>query len=70
MPGAYASGVPAASGDPSKRVADLEAGDETLQYGVVTHREGRKVWFERRIVTFPSETDTVAVTPGSVDHRR
>jgi hypothetical protein len=44
-----------------RRVADLEHGDHTLDYGTVTHREGRKVWFEQRIVTFPSEDDEVLV---------
>ena len=43
------------------RVADLQHGDDTLDYGQVTHREGRKVWFERRIVTFTSEDDEVLV---------
>ncbi|MCU4186006.1 hypothetical protein K6U06_16675 [Acidiferrimicrobium sp. IK] len=44
-----------------RRVADLQHGDDTLDYGPVTHREGRKVWFEQRIVTFTSEEDEVLV---------
>lgn len=43
------------------RVAELQHGDETVEFGVVTHREGRKVWFEDRIVTFPSDDDRVTV---------
>lgn len=45
-----------------RRVADLQHGDDTLDYGPVTHREGRKVWFERRIVTFTSEDDEVLIS--------
>lgn len=45
----------------STPVAELQHGDETLEFGVVTHREGRKVWFEKRIVTFPSDEDRVTV---------
>lgn len=42
-------------------VANLEHGDRTLEYGRVTHREGRKVWFDGRIVTFTSLDDTILV---------
>lgn len=56
-------------GAPTKRVAELASGDETFDYGLVTHREGRKVWFEHTIVTFPTEDLTVAVTPESVTER-
>jgi hypothetical protein len=38
----------------TKRVKDLVHGDVTADYGAVTHREGRKVWFENRVVTFSS----------------
>ena len=55
-------------GSSRKRVGELQHGDETSDYGVVDHREGRKVWFKDRIVTFPSEQDEVVVTHG-VDHR-
>lgn len=55
------SRMEAASGSYSKKVADLEHGDETLEYGTVTHREGRKVWFERRIVTFTTLDEEVRV---------
>lgn len=51
----------AASGYHNKKVADLEHGDQTLEYGVVTHREGRKVWFEQRIVTFATLEEEVRV---------
>ena len=53
----------------SKNVGDLSNGDETLDYGVVEYREGRKVWFEKTIVTFPSESDEVDVTPESETDR-
>lgn len=43
------------------RIADLEHGDDTVEYGPVTHREGRKVWFDQRIVTFTSLEDTILV---------
>lgn len=46
-----------------KRVADLEHGEDTAEYGTVTHREGRKVWFDSRIITFPSEDELVTVYP-------
>jgi hypothetical protein len=49
----------------SKAVGQLAHGDETLDYGVVAYREGRKVWFEKTIVTFPSEQDLVTVTAAS-----
>ena len=44
-----------------RRIADLEHGDDTLEYGPVTHREGRKVWFEQRIITFTSLDDEVLI---------
>jgi hypothetical protein len=44
----------------AKRVDELVHGD-TTEYGVVTHREGRKVWFEDRVVTFNSVEDEVRV---------
>ncbi|HET9691860.1 MAG TPA: hypothetical protein VFP61_11970 [Acidimicrobiales bacterium] len=44
-----------------RRVDELEPGDRTLDYGTVAHREGRKVWFDDRIVTFPSPSDEVGV---------
>ncbi len=44
-----------------KRVADLEHGEETAEYGMVSHREGRKVWFDSRIVTFTSDDDIIVV---------
>jgi len=53
------------NGGPRKKVADLIHGDETIEFGKVTHREGRKVWFERRIVTFPSDREEIEVTPES-----
>ncbi len=48
-----------------RRIADLQHGDDTIDYGLVTHREGRKVWFEGRIVTFTSEDDEVFVEQAS-----
>lgn len=48
-----------------KQVGELSNGDETLDYGVVEYREGRKVWFTSTIVTFPSTSDEVAVTADS-----
>lgn len=45
-----------------KQVGELSNGDETVDYGVVEYREGRKVWFEHTIVTFPSTSDEVEVT--------
>jgi hypothetical protein len=45
----------------SKPVADLVHGDLTVDYGLVTHREGRKVWFEHRVVTFSSTEEEVAL---------
>jgi hypothetical protein len=48
-----------------KRVGELTNGDETVDYGKVEYREGRKVWFERTIVTFPSTSDEVEVTADS-----
>jgi len=51
-----------------KRVSDLVHGDLTAEFGVVTHREGRKVWFETRVVTFNSVEDEVSVlAPGRRD---
>ncbi len=49
----------------SIRVVDLQHGDETVKYGRVTHREGRKVWFEDRIVMFPSPDDEVQLAEPS-----
>ena len=57
--------MPRSNGVPSKAVGQLTNGDETLDYGVVEYREGRKVWFQRTIVTFPSEQDLVTVTAES-----
>ena len=45
----------------ARRVDELERGDDTVDYGPVTHREGRKVWFEARVVTFPSGADELGV---------
>lgn len=53
-------------GPHAKRVNDLTNGDKTLDYGVVAYREGRKVWFDKTIVTFPSLDDRVAVSPDTV----
>ena len=53
--------MPWGSAAERRRVGDLEHGDETYEYGPVTHREGRKVWFEDRIVTFTSLDDVVVV---------
>jgi hypothetical protein len=58
--------MPRRAGAPTKPVGELTNGDETLDYGVVEYREGRKVWFEKTIVTFPSEQDLVTVTAASV----
>jgi hypothetical protein len=44
-----------------KRVTDLVHGDVTPEFGVVTHREGRKVWFDQRVVTFNSPDDEIRV---------
>lgn len=57
--------MPSSTGVHSKPVGQLTNGDETLDYGVVEYREGRKVWFQRTIVTFPSEEDLVTVTAES-----
>lgn len=54
--------MPSSAGVHSKPVGQLTNGDETLDYGVVEYREGRKVWFQGTIVTFPSEEDLVTVT--------
>ena len=51
-----------------KRVNELVHGDVALDYGTVTHREGRKVWFEERVVTFGSAEEEVRVEVGG-DHR-
>ena len=48
-----------------KRVDELVHGDVTADYGRVTHREGRKVWFDNRVVTFNSTDDRLTVL---VDH--
>ncbi|MDQ2725052.1 MAG: hypothetical protein M3Y36_06105 [Actinomycetota bacterium] len=53
--------MPSSTGVHSKAVGQLTNGDETLDYGVVEYREGRKVWFQKTIVTFPSEQDLVTV---------
>jgi hypothetical protein len=50
------------SGVPTKKVRELQHGDESIEYGPVVHREGRKVWFESRIVTFPSDDDDIPVS--------
>lgn len=50
-----------------KRVTDLVHGDVTLDYGRVIHREGRKVWFEDRVVTFNSAADELRVEGGGPD---
>ncbi len=55
--------MPVSDGTPAKPVRALTHGDETLDYGRVEYREGRKVWFERTIVTFPTVDDLVPVTP-------
>lgn len=57
--------MPRSIGIHSKPVGQLTNGDETLDYGVVEYREGRKVWFQRTIVIFPSEEDIVSVTAAS-----
>jgi len=44
-----------------KRVDELVHGDVTADYGAVTHREGRKVWFENRVVTFNSVDEQLRV---------
>jgi hypothetical protein len=50
-----------------KQVTDLVHGDVTLEYGTVTHREGRKVWFEDRVVTFNSFDDELQVEVSGAD---
>jgi hypothetical protein len=50
------------------RVFELQNGDETVDFGVVVHREGRKVWFEDRIVTFSSDDEEVALVRSSLRH--
>ncbi|MHB1929092.1 MAG: hypothetical protein ACYDEN_08820 [Acidimicrobiales bacterium] len=50
-----------------KRVTDLVHGDITLEYGAVTHREGRKVWFESRVVTFNSVDDELRVNTSTAE---
>ncbi|MGI8751377.1 MAG: hypothetical protein ACR2MN_03530 [Acidimicrobiales bacterium] len=57
--------MPRATGVHRKAVGQLTNGDETLDYGLVEYREGRKVWFQTTIVTFPSEEDQVTVTAES-----
>ncbi len=44
-----------------KRVSDLIHGDVTVDYGTVSHREDRKVWFESRVVTFTSADEELLV---------
>jgi adenylosuccinate synthase len=44
-----------------KRVSDLVHGDVSSEYGAVTHREGRKVWFDNRVVTFNSAEEEIAI---------
>lgn len=51
----------ASGGEERKRVSELVHGDVTAEFGVVTHREGRKVWFESRVVTFNTVDDEVRV---------
>ncbi len=51
----------------SKRVTELVHGDVAIDYGTVTHREGRKVWFEDRVVTFGSADEELRVEVGGGD---
>jgi hypothetical protein len=44
-----------------KRISELVHGDVTRDFGTVTHREGRKVWFEDRVVTFNSADEEILV---------
>jgi hypothetical protein len=44
-----------------KRISELVHGDVTRDFGTVTHREGRKVWFEDRVVTFNSSDEEIVV---------
>lgn len=48
-----------------KPISELVHGDRTADYGVVTHREGRKVWFEDRVVTFSDDDEAVRVEADS-----
>lgn len=48
-----------------RRIGDLVHGDETPEWGTVSHREGRKVWFSDRIVTFASLDEEVEVVAAS-----
>ncbi len=57
--------MPDSNGVPKKSVGQLVNGDETVDYGVVEYREGRKVWFQNTIVTFPSEEDLVSLAVGT-----
>ena len=52
-----------------RRIDELEPGDATIDYGPVAHREGRKVWFADRIVTFPSPADEIEVRAMSQSRR-
>lgn len=64
------AGMASWNGVHRKQVGELSNGDETADYGVVEYREGRKVWFKRTIVTFPSTSDEVEMTSsGSLDER-
>lgn len=51
----------------SKRVSELVHGDVAVDYGTVTHREGRKVWFEDRVVTFGSADEELRIEAGGGD---
>jgi adenylosuccinate synthase len=42
-----------------KRIRDLVHGDVTREFGTVTHREDRKVWFDNRVVTFNSADEEI-----------
>jgi hypothetical protein len=44
-----------------KRIDELVHGDVTRDFGTVTHREGRKVWFEDRVVTFNAPDELIVV---------
>jgi hypothetical protein len=44
-----------------KPIRELVHGDVTSEFGQVTHREGRKVWFDDRVVTFNSDEDEIRV---------
>ncbi len=44
-----------------KRVSELVHGDVTVEFGRVTHREDRKVWFDNRVVIFNSTEEEVPI---------